>query len=221
MNLILIANTVACVCAFVGFTYGFVKFFRHRKAVYAQMITLAAGCMAFGRLYQVVRLLTIGSIYDEFQLGVVGVIGSLMFLFSANYGAMDSLADDGSAAFRRYRLLPILAPFSALCVCVLIWLFSDMSMLGKAIAAVIALFVAGSSYFNLKHLIFPDVDFGVINCLKPYNSLALFLEFSCLAEITAYGFGSKTATAIVGILTGVILLVIPFSVERGIKRWTT
>ena len=40
MKLILLANIIICVCAFAGFIYGIVKFFKPRKAVYAQMIAL-------------------------------------------------------------------------------------------------------------------------------------------------------------------------------------
>ena len=72
LKLFLIANIITCVCALVGFIYGIVKFFKPKKAVYAQMITLSVGCMAFGRLYQVVRLLTEGDITDSFQLGILG-----------------------------------------------------------------------------------------------------------------------------------------------------
>lgn len=46
MTLILIANIIVCICAFIGFVYGMIKFFKPKKAVYAQMITLAVGCMA-------------------------------------------------------------------------------------------------------------------------------------------------------------------------------
>ena len=45
------------------------------------MITLAVGTMAFGRLYQVVRLLTGGEVVEKFQLGTLGVIGSLLFYY--------------------------------------------------------------------------------------------------------------------------------------------
>ena len=63
MNTYLIANIITCICAFIGFIYGIVKFFKPKKAVYAQMITLAGGSMAFCRLYQVVLLLTMACIY--------------------------------------------------------------------------------------------------------------------------------------------------------------
>ena len=74
------------------------------------MITLAVGCMTFAKLYQAVRILTSGDILNEFQLGVIGVIGSLLFIFSANFGLMDSLADDGSKEYFRYRIIPLVAP---------------------------------------------------------------------------------------------------------------
>ena len=221
MNLFLVANIITCLCAFIGFIYGIVVFFKPRKAVYAQMITLSVGCMAFGRLYQVVRLITIGDILEHFQLGVFGVIGGLLFLFSANFGAMDSLADDGSKEFTKYRLISLAAPLPAIAVYVICFLFSDSSLLVKVISGVITLFVACASYYNLKHLIFPDVDYGVINCLKTYNLLALVFEYLCIAEMLANSRGNEIVALIIGVLMGAVLIVIVPTVERGIKKWTT
>ena len=221
MNLYLIANIITCLCAFIGFIYGIVVFFKPKKAVYAQMITLSVGCMAFGRLYQVVRLITIGDILEHFQLGVLGVIGSLLFLFSANYGAMDSLADDGSKEFTKYRLIPLAAPISAIAVYVIYFLLSDFPLLVKVVSGIITLFAAGASYYNLKHLIFPDVDYGVINCVKTYNLLALIFEYLCIAEMIANSCGSEIAVLVISIFMGAVLIAIVPTVERGNKKWTT
>ncbi len=221
MNLYLIANIITCVCALIGFIYGAVNFFKPRKAVYAQMITLSVGCMAFGKLYQAVRLLTGGSILDEFQLGILGVIGSFAFLFSANYGAMDSLADDRSKNYAKYRIIPLVAPLVSLAVYVVFIYLSDMSRLEKIIGAIVTLFVSLSSYFNLKHLIFPDVDFGVINSLKTYNFMALIYGLLCIAELIAMSRDSAPAALVIDVLMGIILIAIVPSVERGIRKWTT
>ncbi len=221
MILSLISNIVTCLCAFIGFIYGMIKFFRPKKAVYAQMITLAAGCMAFGRLYQVVRLLTIGDIVERFQLGVLGVIGSLIFLFSANYGVMDSLADDGTKKFKKYRIIPLIAPLAAAVIYVVFFVLPDRPKLVRIVAGIITAVIMGASYFNLKHLIFPDVDFGVINCLKEYNIIALIFEFLCIAEMIAYSAESEIAQLVVSILMGVSLLLIVPTVERGIQKWST
>ena len=218
--MLLIANLITCICAFIGFIYGIVKFFKPKKAVYAQMITLSVGCMAFGRLYQVVRLLTEGDITDSFQLGILGFIGSLLFLFSANFGAMDSLADDGSKKFIKYRIIPFAAP-AVLVAIYLIFAFL-LIIKGRAfiIGAVITFFAAQASYFNLKHLIFPDVDYGVIKCLKPYNLIALIYSLTCVLEIVFINSENGIAVLIIGlIMSGLLIAIVP-SVERGMKKWT-
>ena len=220
LNLILIANMITCACAFTGFIYGSIKFFKPKKAIYLQMITLAVGCMAFGRLYQVVRLFTGGDIFGEFQLGVFGVIGSLMFLFSANFGAMDSLADDRSASLRKYRIFSCAAPVAAAALYILFIFFTDLPDFAKIVSALITIFVMQASYFHLKHLIFPDVDFGVIKYLKPYNLVALIYTFLCMAEMIVIGLGNEVCILIVGILIGANLIAIVVSAERGIKKWT-
>ena len=110
MNLFLIANIITCAGALGSFAYGALRFFRARAAIYPQMITLASGVIVLGRLYQIIRIVTISDVLEHFHLGILATIGSMLFLFSANFGAMDSLADDGTAALRKYRLIPLAAP---------------------------------------------------------------------------------------------------------------
>ena len=220
MNLNLIANIITCAGASAGFIYGAIRFFRPRTAVYAQMITFAVGCMAFGRLYQAIRILTVGDFTSRFHLGILGVIGSLMFFFSANFGLMDGIADDGSAAYRKYRLLPVTAPVLAAVLYLGFFLLSEQPLLVKIASFVVTLFAALASYFNLKHFIFPDVEYGVIKCLKPYNLLALVFEFLCVAEMIAVSRESDVFALIIGILMGIVLPAIVISVDRGIKKWS-
>ena len=217
----IILNSIVCVCAFVGFIYGIIKFFKPKKALFAQMITLGVGCMAFGRLFQVVRLMTGGDIFGRFQLGMMGIIGSLLFLFSASFGLMDSLADDGSKQFRKYRIIPLAAPLTALAVYVIFVLFADLSLLSKVFGAVLTFFVMETTYFNLKHLIFPDVDYGIINCLKLYNVTVLIYSFLCLFELIVISNRLEILTSVASVLMGLLLLAVIPTVERGIKKWTT
>ena len=212
---------ITCICALIGFVYGIIRFFKPKKAVYAQMITLATGCMAFGRLYQAVRLATGGNILNEFQLGIFGVIGSLMFLFAANFGTMDSLADDKSKALRKYRIIPLAGPAAILALYLIFILFADVSVFNRITGAIITLFAVQASYYNLKHLIFPDVDFGIINCLKLYNLLALIYSFLCVAETIALSRESEIAVFITGVLMGVVLAALVPAVQRGMNQWKT
>ena len=220
MNLFLIANIIACAGALGGFAYGAIRFFRPRAAIYPQMVTLACGVIAFGRLYQIIRIVTINDVLEHFHLGILATVGSLLFLFAANFGAIDSLVDDGSAALRKYRIIPLAAPAVVLIDYLTLFLFADQPTLTKVIAGIISVVVGAASYFNLKHLIIPDVDYGVVRCLRQYNLLALIYEFLCLADLIAQSREREFAAFLFGILIGIILPLIVISVDRGVKKWS-
>lgn len=217
----LVANIIVGVCALAGFIYGGIRFFRPRKALYAQMITLSLGCITFGRLYNIVRLMTGGNLTDSFQLGFLGLIGSLMFFFSANYGTVDSLADDGSKAFKKYRLIALAAPVLAVILYVVLFMWSDVPDLWKIMGAVLTLFIMAASYFNVKHLIFPDVDFGIVKCLRQYNLLALVYAAGIFTECVALSRSNELLTLISCCVTGIVLLAMMPTVVRGFAKWKT
>lgn len=217
----LFANIVVCACAFLGFIYGGIRFFRPKKALYAQMITLSLGCVTFGRLFNIVRLITGGNLTDNFQLGFLGVLGSLMFFFSANYGTIDSLADDGSKEFTKHRIIALVAPVAAIAIYVALFLFSDVSDLWKILGAVLTAFVMAASYFHLKHLIFPDVDFGVVKSLRLYNLLGLIYSVSVFVECSALSHGNEVLTLICCCVSGVVTLAMIPAIVKGVAKWKT
>lgn len=64
---------------------------------------------------------------------------------------------------------------------VLLFLISDISKMWKILGAVLTVFAVLSSCFSLKHLIFHNVDFGVVRCMRPYNLLVLICTLSVFA----------------------------------------
>lgn len=217
----LIANIIVCVCALGGFIFGGTKFFRPKKALYAQMITLSLGCIAFGRLFNIVRLLTGGDLTESFQLGFLGLLGSLMFFFSANFGTVNSLVDDRSKEFRKYRLIALAAPVAAILMYFGLFFVSDVSSIWKIQGAALTAFIIPASYFNLKHLIFPDVDFGVVKCLRPYNLLALVYSVSIFMESFALSRDNELLAFICCCVTGVVAASMIPTMVRGINKWKT
>lgn len=218
----LIANIIVCVCAIGGFVYGGAQFFRPKKALYAQMITLSLGCIAFGRIFNIVRLLTGGSLTDGFSLGFLGMIGSLMFFFSANYGTVDSIVDEGLKQYKNYRLLALAAPFMAAVMYVGLFLVdTEMLFIYQLLGAVLMVFIMLASYYHMKHMIFPDVDFGVGKCLRPYNLLGLLYAGSIFVEFYALSQDNELFTLIICIVTGLIISLMIPTIVRGIKKWTT
>lgn len=219
MDLLLVANIIVCLAAFFGFIYGGILFFRPKKALYAQMITLAMGVIGFGRLFLVCRILTGGEITETFQLGFVGMFASFLFFFSANYGAVDSLIDDSVNRSIWSRLVPFLAPLAAIILYIVFFIVRDTSLMWRIFGAMLTLNIALSTYFNLKHFISPDIDKGVITCLRPYNLLALIYAASVLVECIGLSSGNVVLAFVAGLISAIsIILIIPL-IERGVKRW--
>jgi len=98
------------ICAGIGFGYGLYRFFRDESALYVRMIVFAIGCAMLGRLFETLLILVNGSLTNGFHVGMLGIIGSFLFLFSANFGQMDSIVDDGSKRFFKTRLISFSAP---------------------------------------------------------------------------------------------------------------
>ena len=145
--------------------------------------------------------------------------GSFLFLFSANYGQMDSLVDDGSKQFRKTRIIALIAPI----VMIAMWgvLASKGFTAKTAIIGIETLIIAMAAYYHLKHIIIKDVDFGLIRVIRNYNILALVYAFLCMAEILIKSFHlSLVFVIIVYVLQCAVMLAFVPVLERGVNKWT-
>ena len=110
MSINLIMNLWILICSGVGSAYGFYKFYRPKKALFLKIIAAGVSSLMFSKLFVVIFMVTQGDLTPGFYVGMLGIIGSFMFLFSANYGQMDGLVDNRSKEFRPTRIKALAAP---------------------------------------------------------------------------------------------------------------
>lgn len=216
---LLYSNLAMFICMAVSFTYGVVRFFKKGKALYLQMIVGGLGCMMLGRVFQFVTLLTRGMLPEGFHIGTFGIVGGFVFFLSANYGQMDKLLDDGAKENRKYRLLGLLAPLLMAGIYCLIFFFNPglESMIVYGVMTAIIMF---ASYFNLKHFIFPDVEFGIIRSIRGYNLIALLLGVLSVGEIALMLWNKTVPLLILYIAICVVSIAVVPVLEKGVKKWT-
>ena len=207
------------ICMAVSFTYGVIRFFKKGKALYLQMIVGGLGCMMLGRLFQFVTLLTRGMLPNGFHIGTLGIVGGFLFFLSANYGQMDKLLDDGSRENRKYRLLGLFAPILVAAIYGFIFLF-NVELESIIVYGVMTAIIMFASYFNLKHFIFPDVEFGIIRSIRGYNLIALLLAVLSVGEIVLSLFGRFIPLLVLYIAICVVSVAIVPILEKGVKKWT-
>ena len=163
-------------------------------------------------------LLVKGEYYPGFNVGMLGIIGSFLFFFSANFGQLDSVVDDGSAQCIKARIIALAAPFSVAAL----WcgIFAEYGFNEMTIwvgVEVLALALALASYFHLKHLIMKDSGSGIIKSMRSYNLLALVYAVLCLMEVLL---DWSYAPIIVCVLECAVLLAFLPVLKRGVKQWT-
>ncbi len=106
------------ICAGIGFAYGLYRFFQDESALYVRMIIFGVGCAMLGRLFETLLFLVNGELGSGFNVGMLGIIGSFLFFFSANYHLKHLIIDDVSfgliRSIRSYNLLSLV--YALLCM---------------------------------------------------------------------------------------------------------
>lgn len=218
MDILMLRNLAILICASIGVLLGF-RYLQSRKNLYASMIVLGVACIGLGRLYQCARLWTGGSLISVFQPGILGTMGAFSFFFSANFGQIDSLVDDGGKSVRKYRLFGLIGPIYV--VAMLIPILVSPARIGFKVGCAFTFAeMVFACYFHVKHLLIPDVDGGVVKCLRGYNALAVILSVFCMGELIGLAYGWEIVVSTVDAGIGIVSLLVVSVMKRGVKAWT-
>lgn len=215
-----IAELVPLCATLFSFIYGINKFFKKGKPLFLQSITMAMGCHALGSIYHLCQTLTTDAVLDGFTPAYLGRIGFFLFLVTASYGQMDGIVDDGSKKLRPSRIIALAAPICALALYLPNALMEDLPLATKISVALVWLPATVSVYFNLKHAIIPDFDFGFIKAIKPYNILATCLGFAELLCLTAWDYLYGVPLVISVLAFAGLCIATMLAAKKGAEKWT-
>lgn len=200
--------------ALIAFVYGLCTVFQKRTPLYYRIVFFAMTSCFLGVGYYALAWEIWPEGVQGFHVGYFGSIGMYFFLYSSYYGAINTLADDGTPRFRRYRMAAFLvAAITALLAGVRIWMAGSERIL----STLILIPAVATLYFACKHWIFPDVEMGIIDAMRPFNAVVFVLCLLqvwelCMPDAGSVGWVRAAAT---GILLAVSLPV----AHRGVQRW--
>lgn len=214
-----IAEIVPLLATLFSFTYGLVKFFKRGKPLFLQSITMAMGCHALGSIYHLCQTLTTETVLEGFTPAYLGRIGFFLFFITASYGHMDRIVDDRTAKMRPSKYIALIAPIAAALLFLPNVLMEDLPFKTKIAVSLVWVPAMVSVYFNLKHAIIPDCDYGFIKAIKPYNFCAVCLGFAELLCLTAWDYLYNTQLVITSILFAVICVLTIITAKRGAEKW--
>ena len=181
---------------------------------------MAMGCHALGSIYHVCQSLTNETVLEGFTPAYLGRIGFFLFLITASYGQLDRIVDDGSSKMRRARAIAFIAPILAVLLYIPNAMIEDVATSTKIVYAFVWIPAVISVYFNLKHAVIPDFDFGFIKAIKPYNIFVLCLGFAELLCLTAWDYYYPVPLALSAILFAVLCICTMLAARKGVEKWT-
>ena len=220
MTLDVITNLIIITASLLGFLYGTFTILLRRNPLYLKMVVLAMACMTISRGYILLQNLVKGTEPDVFHVGMLGLLGCFLFLFSANFGMIDGLADDGSFEYLKVRLISWVVPIAIIVGFVICCVPRNP---GSELVpySIVVLVIALASRYHFKHLIFPDVDYGVVRAIRGYNALALLLCVSTVVLIIADMNGYDVLYLVAGIAMAVWCMMLIPILKKEATRWTT
>jgi hypothetical protein len=214
-----IAELVPLCATLFSFIYGVNQFFKKGKPLFLQSITMAMGCHALGSIYHVCQTLTTETVLEGFTPAYLGRIGFFLFFIAASYGQMDRIVDDGSKKMIPCRYIALLAPVAAILLYIPNATMEDLPTPTKIAAALVWVPAVVSVYYNLKHAIIPDCDFGFVKAIKPYNILATCLGFAELLCLTAWDYLYNAPLVIASVLFAVLCVAMMRAAKKGAEQW--
>ena len=133
---------------------------------------------------------------------------------------MDRIVDDGSKKIRPSRYIALIAPVCAVLLYLPNGKMEDMPIETKIAVLLVWLPATVSVYYNLKHAIIPDCDFGFIKAIRLYNILAVCLGFAELLCLTAWDYLYNTQLVICSIVFALLCVAMMHAAKKGAEKWT-
>jgi hypothetical protein len=217
---VVIAEMVPLLATLFSLIYGLKHFFKKGKPLFLQTITMAMASHALGSIYHLCQTLTSDTLIEGFTPAYLGRIGFFLFIITASYGQMDKIVDDGSAKMKPSRYIALIAPICAALLYIPNYIIEVVPIQTKIVYALVWIPAVVAVYFNLKHAIIPNMDFGFIKAIKPYNILILSLSFSELICLTAWDYYEIVPLAISAIVFGVLCISTMIAAKKGVEKWT-
>lgn len=210
-------SIAAFLIAAAAFIYGAINLFKKGKPLYFQILICAVGCYAIEELFSIIVIIC-GKFEEPINIGTLGIFGLCLFLLSANYGQLDKIVDDGKD--KKARLLALIAPLFIIALQIYLFvLLKDGSVFSMIVLTIINIPSIPASYFNLKHLLLKNDDFGFLKATRWCNIMALTYYVFSLAFIIVFSFGNNFATALASVITVFPILGLAIAAKKGADLW--
>lgn len=213
----LILEIIAEVIFLTAFFYGAVKLWKKGKPLYFQIIICAVGCFALFHL-SVIVMSFCGTNETRFNDSFFGVFGGYMLLFCANRGALEKVVCEKTK--KGVLVLSIAAATAAFALATFVGVFYyggfSFILLIYLLVQLPAGFVV---YYNVKHLLSPVDELGLLNGLRLTDICSLVFIITFIIDIACHK-NISTVSGITDLIVSLSVAALSVEAVKGAEKWS-
>ncbi len=204
-----------------AFIYGIINILVKKGASYFKFLVCAVGCYSIAELLRLAYFFCYGEQGGITGMFSVGYFGCFLFMFSAVFKPFDSIVDDGAKSLLKYRIIPLAVPiiFFFATFAAYLPIFNTLTAKNLIIIFIMNVPKFAASYYNVKHLIFPDIGCGFLSGVRLCNIFCLLIYIMDILYTYAAVITSSIGVLLGGFLFNLCCIGLMFAAKRGIQKW--
>ena len=213
MDKLLLSYSIVCISSLICVLIGN-KLIHPKNKLFITLCYLSFIVFFIGRLYEVSRLLLGFKLYNIFELGFIGIIGTFSFLLSSNFG----LKQETNIKITKSVLIKSLI-LSIIVGSIYFVIFNGVVNTQEKITDLIMVIYASSNiYYFMRHILLTNDDkSNLLSSLKLYNIFGILFSILIDLLLLAFAYNLEIILLIVSLFMSVDLILMILSFMKGIK----
>ena len=214
MNYLLIAYLTVSIISFVCILIGN-KLLHPKNPLFVILVYLAFVVFFLGRLYEVARILLNLDIFNTFELGFIGIIGTFSFLLSSHSAISEEIKIKSSKSVNiKSLILSVLVGLTYLTV-----LGGNVAIEEKIIDLIVVIYACLNIYYFMRNILLCNEDkSNLLNKIKMYNIFGIIFSILLIILFISFAYDINLLILIVSILISIDLLLAMLSFKGVINN---
>lgn len=217
MNILFISYLIvfisSTICVFIGR-----KLLHPKNPLFVILCYLGFVVLLLGRLYEISRIILKLDLYNDFELGFVGIIGAFSFWLSSCFAVKDEVNIKTNKSV-------VIKSLIVSCIVGLLYfviLFGNVTNMEKIIDLIVYIYACSVVYYYTRLLLLINEDkSNKIKGIKLYCLLGIIFSVLVLLLAISFAYSSDILLLLVSIIMSIVLLAMMIVFKKGVKEWQT
>lgn len=209
----LIVFISSTICVFIGR-----KLLHPKNPLFVILCYLGFVVFLLGRFYEVSRIILKLDLYNDFELGFVGIIGAFSFWLSSCFAIKEEVNIKVNTSV-------VIKSLTVSCLVGLLYfvvIFGNVTDMEKIIDLIVDIYACLVVYYYTRSLLLIAEDkSNKIKGIKLYCLLGIIFSILVLFLAISFAYSSYILLLVVSIIMSIILLLMMIAFKKGVKEWQT